>query len=140
MMAAIPKPVAPGANPQGDVAARSGRPQCAASVRRRIALLLTDLNGGGVQKTTLSLAGALAEQGHEVTVVLYSARGVLNAHLPPAVDLHHLKAALGWLPARPNPRRSAGPAPAPAAGDPAAQAAAGPEKPARAASPSPLPA
>ena len=93
MMAAIPKPVAPGANLQGDVAARSGRPQCAESVRRRIALLLTDLNGGGVQKMTLSLAGALAEQGHEATVVLYSARGVLNAHLPPAVDLHHLKAA-----------------------------------------------
>ena len=105
MMAAIPKPVAPGANLQGDVAARSGRPQCAESVRRRIALLLTDLNGGGVQKMTLSLAGALAEQGHEATVVLYSARGVLNAHLPPAVDLHHLKAAsrlaaptAHWLP------------------------------------------
>lgn len=61
--------------------------------RHRIALLLTDLNGGGVQKMTLSLAGALAERGHEAMIVLYSARGVLNSQLPPDVALHHLKAA-----------------------------------------------
>ncbi len=61
--------------------------------RRRIALLLTDLNGGGVQKMTVSLAGALAARGHEAVIVLYSARGVLNSQLPPDVALHHLKAA-----------------------------------------------
>ena len=61
-------------------------------LRRRIALLLTDLNGGGVQKMTVSLAGALAERGHEAVIVLYSARGVLNSHIPPNVALHHLKA------------------------------------------------
>ena len=60
--------------------------------RRRIALLLTDLNGGGVQKMTLSLAGALAERGHEAVIVLYSARGVLSSQIPPGVSLHHLKA------------------------------------------------
>ena len=61
--------------------------------KRRIALLLTDLNGGGVQKMTLSLAGALAERGHEAAIVLYSARGVLNSQIPPNVSLHHLKAS-----------------------------------------------
>ena len=64
----------------------------AATRRRRVALLLTDLNGGGVQKMTLSLAGALAERGHEAMIVLYSARGVLNSQLPADVTLHHLKA------------------------------------------------
>ena len=69
-------------------------PPASAAVRpRRIALLLTDLNGGGVQKMTISLAGALAERGHKVVIVLYSARGVLKSHLPPAVDLHPLKAS-----------------------------------------------
>lgn len=61
--------------------------------RRRIALLLTDLNGGGVQKMTVSLAGALADRGHEAVIVLYSARGVLNSQIPPEVALHHLKAS-----------------------------------------------
>ena len=61
--------------------------------RRKIALLLTDLNGGGVQKMTMSLAGAFAERGHEAVIVLYSARGVLKSQLPPAVELHHLKAS-----------------------------------------------
>lgn len=60
--------------------------------RRRIALLLTDLNGGGIQKMTVSLAGALAERGHEPVIVLYSARGVLNSQIPANVAVHHLKA------------------------------------------------
>lgn len=63
-----------------------------AQPQRRIALLLTDLNGGGVQKMTVSLAGALVERGHEAVIVLYSARGVLNSQIPPNVTLHHLKA------------------------------------------------
>ena len=75
--------------PTADIADR-GLP--AAARRRRVALLLTDLNGGGVQKMTLSLAGALAERGHEAMIVLYSARGVLNSQLPADVTLHHLKA------------------------------------------------
>jgi glycosyltransferase involved in cell wall biosynthesis len=73
--------------------------------RRRIALLLTDLNGGGVQKMTLSLAGALVERGHEAMIVLYSARGVLNSQIPPEVALHHLKAG-SRLAARLSPLRA----------------------------------
>lgn len=72
---------------------RTERPASASVRGRRIALLLTDLNGGGVQKMTISLAGALAKRGHEVVIVLYSARGVLKSHLPPMVDLHQLKAS-----------------------------------------------
>ena len=70
----------------------AGERDAASQRRRRIALLLTDLNGGGVQKMTVSLASALAERGHEAVIVLYSARGVLNSQIPPNVGLHHLKA------------------------------------------------
>ncbi len=59
---------------------------------RRIALLLTDLNGGGVQKMTLALAGALAARGHHVEIVLYERSGVLGVEIPPEVTVHHLQA------------------------------------------------
>ena len=53
--------------------------------RRRIALLLTDLNGGGVQKMTLALAGGLIDRGHEVEILLYEANGVLEPQVPAGV-------------------------------------------------------
>jgi glycosyltransferase involved in cell wall biosynthesis len=55
--------------------------------------LLTDLNGGGIQKMTVSLAAALAERGHEASIVLYSAQGVLKSQIPPTIALHHLESA-----------------------------------------------
>jgi glycosyltransferase involved in cell wall biosynthesis len=91
MRAALPGSPPDVAPAHGDVAA--GEPTLGTRHPRRIALLLTDLNGGGVQKMTVSLAGALAERGHEAVIVLYSARGVLNSQIPPTVALHHLKAA-----------------------------------------------
>lgn len=66
---------------------------------RRIALLLTDLNGGGVQKMTLALAGGLAERGHFVEIVLYERSGVLGVQVPANVGMFHLEEA---------PRRFAG--------------------------------
>ena len=61
-----------------------------ATTQRRIAFLLTDLNGGGVQKMALALAEGLAERGHLVTIVLYATHGVLKSHIPPGVVLHQL--------------------------------------------------
>jgi glycosyltransferase involved in cell wall biosynthesis len=60
------------------------------AAHRHIALLLTDLNGGGVQKMTLALAGGLIERGHSVTLVLYSAHGALRSHVPEGVAVRHL--------------------------------------------------
>ena len=60
---------------------------------RRIALLLTDLNGGGVQKVTLALARGLVERGHQIDIVLYRAQGVLEPQVPPEVHIHHLDVA-----------------------------------------------
>ena len=53
--------------------------------RRRIALLLTDLNGGGVQKMTLALAGGFIDRGHQVEILLYEANGVLEPQVPAGV-------------------------------------------------------
>ena len=53
---------------------------------RRIAVLMPDLGGGGVQKMTLSLATALSERGHEVDIVVYQLAGELEAMVPPAAQ------------------------------------------------------
>ena len=69
----------------------------AAATHRHIALLLTDLNGGGVQKMTLSLAGGLIERGHSVTLVLYSAHGALRSQVPDGAAVRHLtRSAQVW--------------------------------------------
>src|SRR3954449_2296638 len=57
---------------------------------RRIALLLSDLNGGGVQKMTLALAAGLKARGHEVDLVLYRAAGELLPQIPYGVVVHEL--------------------------------------------------
>jgi glycosyltransferase involved in cell wall biosynthesis len=57
---------------------------------RRIALLLSDLNGGGVQKMTLALAAGLKARGHEVDLVLYRAAGELLPQIPHGVVVHEL--------------------------------------------------
>ena len=40
-----------------------------------LAFLIADLNVGGVQKTTLSLAGALAERGNDVDLIVLKPGG-----------------------------------------------------------------
>jgi glycosyltransferase involved in cell wall biosynthesis len=57
---------------------------------RRIALLLSDLNGGGVQKMTLALTAGLQARGHEVDLVLYQAAGELLRRIPPGVAVREL--------------------------------------------------
>lgn len=58
--------------------------------RRRIAVLMPDLGGGGVQKMTLSLAAALSERGHELEIVVYQLAGELEAMVPPQLKVRHL--------------------------------------------------
>jgi glycosyltransferase involved in cell wall biosynthesis len=59
--------------------------------RRRIGLLLTDLNGGGIQKMTLALGQGLANRGHEVQLILYERGGPFALEVPPGIQVHYLK-------------------------------------------------
>lgn len=51
----------------------------------RVAILLDDLTGGGVERTMLKLAGGLAARGHEVEVLVAEGRGALVDEVPAAV-------------------------------------------------------
>lgn len=59
--------------------------------RRRIAVLMPDLGGGGVQKMTLALAAAFSAHGHEVDLVVYHVEGELEAMVPPQLGVHPLR-------------------------------------------------
>jgi glycosyltransferase involved in cell wall biosynthesis len=60
-------------------------------VHRRLAFLLEDLNGGGVQRMTLAVARCCLERGHEARLLVYRAEGVLLDAVPPGVDLVRLE-------------------------------------------------
>ncbi|MDJ0851588.1 MAG: glycosyltransferase [Myxococcota bacterium] len=60
----------------------------------RVAFFLSSLAGGGVERNTLTLAGALAERGHAVELVVCKAEGPLRSEVPDSVRLH----ALGPVP------------------------------------------
>jgi glycosyltransferase involved in cell wall biosynthesis len=64
--------------------------------RRRIAFLIADLNVGGVQKTTLTLARALAEAGNQVDLLVLRAGGALRDQIAPAVRRVELPPAACW--------------------------------------------
>jgi glycosyltransferase involved in cell wall biosynthesis len=64
---------------------------------RHIAFLVSDLNGGGVQKTTLTLAGALAQGGHRVDLIVLRPGGALTDQLPAGVNVVGLKASSCWF-------------------------------------------
>ena len=59
----------------------------------RIALLLPDLTGGGVERTAVSLAQGFLDRGLDVDLVLCRVQGPLLAELPPAVRLVPLRSA-----------------------------------------------
>lgn len=65
------------------------------SVTRHLAFLIADLNVGGVQKTTLSLAGALAARGNRVDLVVLKPGGALSDQVPDNVRTVHLRPAMG---------------------------------------------
>src|SRR3954469_20096849 len=53
----------------------------------RIALLLPDLTGGGVEWTTVTLAQGLLDRGLEIDLVLCRVRGSLLAEVPKAARI-----------------------------------------------------
>jgi glycosyltransferase involved in cell wall biosynthesis len=59
----------------------------------RIALLLPDLTGGGVERTAVSLAQGFLDRGLDVDLVLCRVRGPLLAEVPPPVRLVPLRPA-----------------------------------------------
>jgi glycosyltransferase involved in cell wall biosynthesis len=83
-----------GPNAQAEMAAIAPRGRAAA---RRIAVLMPDLGGGGVQKMTLSLATALNARGHEVDIVVYEPAGELEPMVPPQLTVRHLEPGSRFL-------------------------------------------
>ena len=68
-----------------------GRRAIGTETRRRIGLLLTDLNGGGIQKMMLALGQGLVSRGHEVQLILYERGGPFGLEVPPGIQVHHLR-------------------------------------------------
>ncbi|WP_207477673.1 glycosyltransferase [Arenibaculum pallidiluteum] len=62
----------------------------AASRRRRIAVFLQDLYGGGAERVMLLLAGAIARRGVDVDLVLIRREGAYLEQVPPGVRVHEL--------------------------------------------------
>lgn len=62
----------------------------------RVAFYLDDFDGGGVQKTSLILAGALAERGYAVDLLVCRPSGALCDQVPPAATVVVLPAATAW--------------------------------------------
>ncbi|MFO1432060.1 MAG: glycosyltransferase [Candidatus Competibacteraceae bacterium] len=60
---------------------------------------MEDLRGGGVQRMTLIIAGALAERGHRVELVMCSREGPLYSQIPAKVECRELD-PVSNLPAR----------------------------------------
>jgi glycosyltransferase involved in cell wall biosynthesis len=58
---------------------------------RRLAFLLKDLNGGGVQRMTLAVVRECAERGHAVDLLVMRSEGVLGTKVPAAVRLVPLR-------------------------------------------------
>ena len=54
---------------------------------RTLAFYLDNLEGGGVQKNTLILAGALAARGHAVELLVCRPRGALHDQLSPEIEV-----------------------------------------------------
>ena len=63
---------------------------------RHVAVLLPNLQGGGIQKVMLTLAGALSDSGYQVDLVVCRLEGVLQDHIPPRARVVSLQAASAW--------------------------------------------
>jgi glycosyltransferase involved in cell wall biosynthesis len=62
-------------------------------MKKKLLIILQDLRGGGAEKMMVRLAGALAEGGHDVTLLTLTAEGVNSAHLAPTVSRVHLSSS-----------------------------------------------
>ncbi|PKM11086.1 MAG: glycosyltransferase [Gammaproteobacteria bacterium HGW-Gammaproteobacteria-3] len=63
---------------------------------QHIALFMSSLAGGGVERMTLNLARAFAARGHRVDLVVCRAKGELLDHIPDGVTLVALEASWGF--------------------------------------------
>lgn len=64
--------------------------------RQRLAFLLPNLGGGGVQRNALITASALRSRGYQVEMVLCSEKGPLFQKIPDAITRTILDRAPGW--------------------------------------------
>jgi len=64
---------------------------------QHVALLMVSLEGGGVQKSLLHLAQALADRGHSVDLVLYKAQGDFVDSVPSTIRVVALESAPVWI-------------------------------------------
>jgi len=62
----------------------------------RLAFLLPNLGGGGVQKNTLTIAKALLERGFHIDLLLCSERGPLHCQVPEQLNVINLEADRRW--------------------------------------------
>lgn len=62
----------------------------------RLAFLLPNLGGGGVQKNTLTIAKGLLGQGFQIDLLLCSDRGPLHCQVPEAINVVRLETAWRW--------------------------------------------
>ena len=67
-----------------------------AARERTLAFYLDNFEGGGVQKSTLVLAGALAARGHAVELLVCHPRGALHEQLPAGVEVVALDQPSAW--------------------------------------------
>ena len=63
---------------------------------QHIALLMPSLEGGGVQRSMLHLARALADRGHRVDLLVYKAQGDFVDSVPSAIRVVALETAPRW--------------------------------------------
>jgi glycosyltransferase involved in cell wall biosynthesis len=63
----------------------------------RLALFMTSLAGGGVERVMLNLAGAFAIRGYRVDLLLCQVEGPYRDQIPPGVNVIGLEGGPGWL-------------------------------------------
>ena len=63
---------------------------------QHVALLMVSLGGGGVQRSMLHLARALADRGHRVDLLVYKAQGDFVDSVPSAIRVVALETAPRW--------------------------------------------
>lgn len=64
---------------------------------QHVALLMADLDGGGIQRSMLHLARALADRGHRVDLLVYKAQGDFVDSVPSAIRVVALETAPVWM-------------------------------------------
>jgi len=90
-----------------DLAPAIGMPVNAAGRRKRIAVFIYALTGGGAQRRTLTLVNGFTERGYAVDLVTVRGRGLLNDQLLPPARHFPLDARWsGWHPGELTRKRS----------------------------------